>query len=271
MSGETTLSPKPRDQEFEGQVVVVSGAAQGIGECLVRRLLEQGARVAALDLKQAGLERLAATLDAGERLSLHPLDVADTQAVDQAVAAAEAIHGPIDHLASVAGVLQMGRVVDLEDHEWERALSINAGGPFRLARAVARRMIPRRRGAIVVVSSNAAGTPRMEMGAYAASKAAATQLTRCLGLELAEYGIRCNVVSPGSTDTGMQRGMWADESGRAKVIEGSLASFKAGIPLGKIATPDDVSDAILFLLSPRAGHITLHDLRIDGGATFDLG
>jgi 2,3-dihydro-2,3-dihydroxybenzoate dehydrogenase len=128
-------------------------------------------------------------------------------------------------------------------------------------------MITRRRGAIVTVTSNAAGVPRAGMAAYAASKAAAAHFTRCLGLELAAHGIRCNVVAPGSTDTPMQRSLWNEETRDAPVIAGDPATYRTGIPLGRIATPEDIADAVLFLASERARHITLHDLYVDGGAT----
>ena len=109
------------------------------------------------------------------------------------------------------------------------------------------------------------------MGAYAASKAAVTQLSRCLGLELAPHGIRVNIISPGSTDTPMQQAMWAQGSSRETVIAGSGENYRLGIPLQKIATPEEIAEAVLFLLSDRASHITLSDLRVDGGATLDQG
>jgi len=109
------------------------------------------------------------------------------------------------------------------------------------------------------------------MAAYAASKAAATMFTRCLGLELAEFGIRCNIVSPGSTDTDMQRALWPDDRSEAEavagVVRGSLPDFRVGIPLGRLAAPADIADAVLFLVSEQARHITMHDLYVDGGAT----
>jgi len=117
------------------------------------------------------------------------------------------------------------------------------------------------------VSSNAARVPRMQMAAYAASKAALTSLIRTAGLELASCGVRCNLVSPGSTDTAMQRGMWADDNGRARTIAGLPEQFKLGIPLQKIATPDEVANTVLFLASDLASHITLQDIVVDGGAT----
>lgn len=91
--------------------------------------------------------------------------------------------------------------------------------------------------------------------------------TRCLGLELAGFGIRCNIVAPGSTRTPMQEAMWAAGSSAETVINGALETYRTGIPLRKLATPRDVADAVVFLLSDQASHITMTDLYVDGGAT----
>ncbi len=171
---------------------------------------------------------------------------------------------------NVEAVLKVNPVTSLTDTDWEKSFAVNTTGIFNVSRSVARVMVPRRNGAIVTVGSNAASVPRQQMAAYAASKAAATHFTRCLGLELAEFGIRCNIISPGSTDTPMQRSLWTDESAREAILQGSLKSFRTGIPLGRMASPEDIADGVLFLLSEQARHITMHDLRVDGGATLGV-
>lgn len=252
---------------ISGRTAVVTGAARGIGAAVVRALGELGATVAAVDLDAAALDELAAAeAEQQRRVLACPADVSDAVAVRDAVLRAEREAGPVDILVNVAGVLRPGRIKDLSDADWQQTFAVNSTGVFNMCREVSALMIPRRRGSIVTVGSNAAGIPRQDMAAYGASKAAAALFTKSLGLELAEYGIRCNVVSPGSTDTPMQHALW-DERGAAPVIEGSLETFKTGIPLGKIATAEDIAEAVVFLVSDRAGHITMQDLYVDGGAT----
>ncbi|MRG97501.1 2,3-dihydro-2,3-dihydroxybenzoate dehydrogenase [Polyangium spumosum] len=254
--------------EFEGKIALVTGAAQGIGEAVARALAARGARVAAVDSNAERLGAVIAEMQArGGCASPFHADVTDSEAVDAAVERIERELGPIDFLVNVAGVLRVDPIEALRDEDWERTFAVNARGVFYLCRAVARRMVPRRAGAIVTVGSNAGRTPRMHMSVYAASKAAAAMFTKCMGLELAKHGIRCNVVSPGSTDTPMQRSLWRDESGAQAVIDGAPGAFKVGIPLQRIADPADVAGAVLFLLSDQARHITMHDLCVDGGAT----
>ncbi len=249
-----------RPSGLEGRLIFVTGASGGIGRAVAEAFLAEGARVVATDID-------IARLSPSDHLHPMVLDVADPTATEALVAEVESRFGPIHAGISVAGILATGLVTETSDFDWRRVFAVNVDGVFHLGRALGRRMVPRGEGAIVVVSSNAAGVPRHAMAAYAASKAAATMFTRCLGLELAPHGIRCNIVAPGSTLTPMQTGMWPGSEGAAAVIAGSPETFKAGIPLGKLATPQDVADAVVFLASDRAGHITMADLYVDGGAT----
>lgn len=257
-----------RSSGISGKVAIVTGAARGIGAAVVRALLHEGARVVAADCDGPALRSFVESVDGGRGL-IHEahLDVRLPEAVEEAITSAEERLGPIDIGVNVAGTLCATSVVETSDSSWDSVFDVNARGVFNVSRALARRMIPRQRGNIVTVSSNAAGIPRHGMAAYAASKAAATMFTRCLGLELAEYGIRCNIVAPGSTRTPMQEAMWAAGTGPDAVIRGSLEKFRTGIPLQKIAEPEDVAEAVVFLVSDRSSHITMADLYVDGGAT----
>ncbi|WP_031469473.1 2,3-dihydro-2,3-dihydroxybenzoate dehydrogenase [Sciscionella sediminilitoris] len=247
---------------MEHEVAVVSGAAGGIGAEVVRALRERGAVVAAVDRDPEGLAAIA-----GAGVTGFPADVSDSGQVADTVAAIEDRLGPVEYLVNAAGVLRLGEATKLTEQDWHTTFAVNTTGVFHLSRAVAVRMMQRSRGAIVTVASNAASTPRLEMAAYAASKAAATMFTKCLGLELAGHGIRCNVVAPGSTDSPMLSSMWHDESGPKTTVRGSLDTYRLGIPLGRIAAPADIANAVTFLLSARASHITMHELTVDGGAT----
>ncbi|WP_405012627.1 2,3-dihydro-2,3-dihydroxybenzoate dehydrogenase [Kitasatospora sp. NBC_01539] len=242
------------DAELEGRVALVTGAARGIGAAVAAALAARGAVVVAADrhVPHPGVTRL---------------DVTDAAAVEDLAERTERGTGPIDILVNVAGILRPAAAVDITDDDWAQTFAVNTTGVMHTSRAVGRRMAARGRGAIVTVGSNAAGVPRTGMAAYAASKAAATMFTRCLGLELARDGVRCNLVSPGSTHTDMQRSLWADDTAEQRVLDGDPATYRVGIPLGRIADPVDVAEAVAFLVSDRARHITMHDLYVDGGAT----
>lgn len=247
-----------QQMDFRGRRIWVTGAGQGIGRAVAEGFARLGGEV-------VGLDRAFPERDYGYRT--HVLDVGDAAAVRQACAELLAPGQGIDVLASVAGILRLGMIEELSLADWDDSLRINLSGPFYLLRELLPRFRAQRRGAVVAVSSNATRVPRMQMAAYAASKAALTSLIRTAGLELATCGVRCNLVSPGSTDTAMQRGMWADDSGRTRTIAGFPEQFKLGIPLQKIATPEEVANTVLFLASDLASHITLQDIVVDGGAT----
>jgi 2,3-dihydro-2,3-dihydroxybenzoate dehydrogenase len=255
----------------QGTLALVTGAAGGIGEAVARLLAERGAQVAAVDLDAERVAATAAKLRAdGLEVTGLAADVASSSAVEQLVDDVESRLGPVRHLVNAAGVLRLGPAHALSDQDWKTTFEVNATGVFHVSRAVVNRMIPRGAGAIVTVASNAAGPARAEMAAYAASKAAATAFTKCLGLEVAPRGIRCNVVAPGSTDTPMLRGMHSAETAATASIAGNPEQYRVGIPLGKVAHSADIARTVAFLLSEDAGHITMHELTVDGGATLGV-
>ncbi|MFE5861967.1 2,3-dihydro-2,3-dihydroxybenzoate dehydrogenase [Streptomyces virginiae] len=266
----------PGTSGFTGKVALVTGAGQGIGEAVVRTLFRLGATVAATDVQAKAVAALAAELDpetgrapsAGDgAVRAYELDVTDPAAVDRIVERIGRELGPIDILVNVAGVLRAAPVAELTDEDWAATFAVNVQGVFFTSRSVAPGMAARGAGSVITVASNAAGIPRTGMAAYAASKAAAVMFTKCLGLEYARSGVRCNIVAPGSTDTPMQWALWTDPQAPARVLEGDLASYRTGIPLGRIADPQDIADAVAFLASDQARHITMQDLYVDGGAT----
>lgn len=267
-------------------VILVTGAAGGIGRAVVSRLLASGQRVVATDVDGAALDQLSTEHGPGTAadglLHTSPLDVRDGEAVEALVARLERDHRPIEGLVNAAGILRAGSALAQDEDDWAAMHDVNVGGVMRVSRAVARRMAVRHRGAIVTVASNSAAVARDGLSAYASTKAAARQYTLCLGIELAPLGVRCNIVSPGSTNTPMLTGAWdAGSAGREgaeqlaaaigaaerRAVAGTPEAFWPGIPLGRIAQPTHVADAVAFLLSPQAAHIALHDLRVDGGAT----
>lgn len=238
--------------------IVVTGAASGIGRAVALRLAESGAAVLGLDKNSDGLKGLDHPDIEGRCL--------DISKADEVARFAGSLPGPVSGLVNAAGVLETGELLDPEFplESLRRLLAVNVEGMWLLTRALAPRI--ETGGAVVNVVSNAASTPRKRLGAYCASKAAALMMSRCLGLELAERGIRVNSVSPGSTRTPMLEASLGPK-GLQGVLEGDLANHRLGIPLGRVAEARDVAEVVRFLLSPEARHVTLQDIRVDGGAT----
>lgn len=255
MKGAAQMSEQ---MNFSGHSVWVTGAGQGIGRAVAEAFARLGGQV-------IGFDRNFSEGDYG--FTTYQLDVSDADAVR--LACNELLDGQqrVDVFVSVAGILRLGTIEALSLADWDDSMRVNVSGPFFLMRELIPRFKAQGCAAVVAVSSNANHVPRMQMAAYSASKAALSSLILTAGLELAEHGVRCNLVSPGSTDTAMQRGMWHSEDARERTIAGFPEQYKLGIPLRKIATPEEVARTVLFLASDLASHITLQDIVVDGGAT----
>ncbi|MFI5501818.1 SDR family oxidoreductase [Nocardia asteroides] len=270
-----------------GRIVVVTGAAGGIGAAIAARFATEDRVVSLWDLDPA-VHATAAALTKAVNDHLGSGSVSDTTAFVQsdvvditdpaAVAAAfdrlTTEHGAVEVLVHAAGVMAGGSPLELGPADWTRCLTVNATGTMLVTQRAATDMVAAGRGAIVVVSSNAAATPRVGMAAYGAAKAAATAFTRSLALQVAPLGVRVNLVSPGSTDTAMLRDMFGgsplDDAAETALLDGDPSVYRLGIPLRRIAAPADIASAVHFLASDGARHITMHDLRVDGGATLDM-
>ncbi|WP_312949793.1 2,3-dihydro-2,3-dihydroxybenzoate dehydrogenase EntA [Superficieibacter sp.] len=244
--------------DFRGKTVWVTGAGKGIGFATAQAFADAGAQVTGFDLAFEREEYPFAT---------ETLDVSDAAQVAQVCQRLLAGIARLDVLVNAAGILRMGATDALSVEEWQQTFAVNVGGAFNFFQQTMPQFRRQQGGAIVTVASDAAHTPRIGMSAYGASKAALKSLALTVGLELAGSGVRCNLVSPGSTDTDMQRTLWRSDDAEQLRIRGFAEQFKLGIPLGKIARPQEIASTILFLASDHASHITLQDLVVDGGST----
>lgn len=231
---------------------------EGIGYATALAFVDAGARVIGFDREFTQENYPFAT---------EVMDVADAAQVAQVCQRVLQKTPRLDVLVNAAGILRMGATDALSVDDWQQTFAVNVGGAFNLFSQTMAQFRRQQGGAIVTVASDAAHTPRIGMSAYGASKAALKSLALTVGLELAGCGVRCNVVSPGSTDTDMQRTLWVSEDAEQQRIRGFGEQFKLGIPLGKIARPQEIANTILFLASDLASHITLQDIVVDGGST----
>ncbi|ECY3080202.1 2,3-dihydro-2,3-dihydroxybenzoate dehydrogenase [Salmonella enterica subsp. enterica serovar Derby] len=244
--------------DFSDKTVWVTGAGKGIGYATALAFVDAGARVIGFDREFTQESYPFAT---------EVMDVADAAQVTQVCQRVLQKTPRLDVLVNAAGILRMGATDALSVDDWQQTFAVNVGGAFNLFSQTMAQFRRQQGGAIVTVASDAAHTPRIGMSAYGASKAALKSLALTVGLELAGCGVRCNVVSPGSTDTDMQRTLWVSEDAEQQRIRGFGEQFKLGIPLGKIARPQEIANTILFLASDLASHITLQDIVVDGGST----
>lgn len=191
--------------ELANKLVVITGAARGIGEAAAREFAAKGAKLALISRDKAKLEALVAELGADTALAI-AADVADAEGLAAAIAQAEAAFGPVEVLVNNAGMVDpIGHLSGLAPEEFHRAISVNLGGVFNGMRAVLAGMIARKSGTILTVGSGAAHNPQEGWSAYCSSKAGAWMLTRSAHLEAGAQGVRVISLSPGTVATGMQK------------------------------------------------------------------
>lgn len=245
---------------LHGRQAIVTGAAHGIGRATAAALAAAGTGVCLVDIDGAAAASAAAALaDAGLRATARSLDVTDADAIGRAVDEVAAAAGRLDILVNNAGIAARAPSVTYEQAVWERVVAVNLTGCFLMAQAAARAMLPRRSGCIVNVSSimGLVGNGLYPNPAYHASKGGLVNLTRALAVEWAPQGVRVNAVAPGFVETPLTEKLLANQAMKTEIV--------ARTPLGRLATPEDVAAAILFLASDAAAMVTGHVLAVDGG------
>ena len=242
------------------RVAVVTGAAAGMGLAVARRFATVGHRVALLDLdgdaaagaaedlRTAGADSLAATVD-----------VADRAAVDEAIAKVRADLGPVEIIVTSAGLDEFRSFTDITAEAWAHMLAVNLTGTFHCLQAVIPDMLAARWGRVVTISSSSAQSGSRRMAHYVASKGGVVGLTKALALELAPSGITVNTIPPGFIDTPMAR------RAEARGDLPSIDAVAAQTPVRRAGTPDDIAAACAFLCSDDAGYITGQQINVNGG------
>jgi NAD(P)-dependent dehydrogenase (short-subunit alcohol dehydrogenase family) len=244
---------------LQDKVAIVTGAGQGIGEAIARRLSAEGAKVVISDINVPAAEKVAAELEKSGRGAIAVrANVADKAEVEAMVRKTVEVFGRIDILVNNAGMSVVGASEELEEKRWRQGIDVMLTGVFFCSQAAGREMIKQKSGKIISISSINGVGAFPERVAYNAAKAGVMGLTRVLGCEWARYNININAVAPGYVDTYLVQDL---------VQKGTLdvSEIETRTPLGRLAQTDDIADAVVFLASEESKYIEGQTIVVDGG------
>jgi 3-oxoacyl-[acyl-carrier protein] reductase len=241
--------------DLTGKTALVTGASGGLGGAIARALHGQGAVVALSGTRREALDALAGEL--GGRTHVLPCDLADSNAVETLVPAAEAAMGRLDILVNNAGVTRDNLFVRMKDADWDLVISVDLTAAFRLARASVKGMMRRRHGRIIGIASVVGVTGNPGQGNYAAAKAGMIGMSKALAGEVASRGITVNCIAPGFIASPMSDAL------NEKQREATLAS----VPQRRLGEGADIGAAVVYLASNEAGYVTGQTLHVNGGMT----
>ncbi len=242
--------------EFKGKTSLVTGASQGIGETIALELSKGGAEVLMLDVQKEKLEDAAEKIrERGGKAAAYYADVSDMELISEVVKRMIKNHKQIHHVVNNAGITRDNLLMRMKEEEWDSVLAVNLKGVFNISRAVIRHMMGKRYGRIVNVSSVVGLMGNAGQANYSASKAGVIGFTKSLAREVASRGITVNAVAPGYIATAMTKNL----------PDAVKRKFEDIIPMKKFGLPEDVANAVRFLLSDKAAYITGQVLGINGG------
>jgi NAD(P)-dependent dehydrogenase (short-subunit alcohol dehydrogenase family) len=245
---------------LQGKTAIITGGGSGIGRATAELFAKEGARVVVAEYDaQAGKQAVEAVVQAGGTAMFIHLDVSNGDQVAVMVQKTIDAYGQIDVLFNNAGILAFGTILETDEAEWDRVMSVNLKGVYLCSKYVLPHMIAAGGGSIINMSSSTgAHDGNGNTAAYVSSKGGVTLLTRCMAIDHASDGVRVNAIAPGPTDTPMLRD---------NLTSAELDDFMATFPAKRLGRPDELAAAALFLASDEASFVTGSILAVDGGQT----